>query len=76
MAQCPNGCAAPMETRRLERIFRRGTEPVVVADLEIEVCPDCGEEVLPLASARKVEAVLDGSAAPAGRFTAPLYKTA
>jgi len=53
--QCPNGCPSPMEERKLEKIFYRNGEPMVISDLTLYLCPDCGEESIPLSSARIVE---------------------
>ncbi len=74
--QCPNGCAVSMKTVRVERIFYRAGEPVVIGDLEMYVCPDCGCESMPLRSARIVENVLKGQMEPAGQFCAPLFQLA
>ncbi len=74
--QCPNGCAVSMKTVRVERIFYRAGEPVVIGDLEMYVCPDCGCESMPLRSARIVENVLNGQMEPAGQFSAPLFQPA
>jgi YgiT-type zinc finger domain-containing protein len=72
--QCPNGCSSSMEERKVERIFYRNGEPIVIADLVIYVCPNCGQESMPLSSARIVENILNGKAKPSGRFTAELYE--
>jgi len=74
--QCPNGCAVSMKTVQVERIFYRAGEPVVIGDLEMYVCPDCGCESMPLRSARIVENVLNGQMEPAGQFSAPLFQLA
>ncbi|MBA7676217.1 hypothetical protein ES703_84458 [subsurface metagenome] len=50
--QCPNGCPSPMEERREEKIFHRNSEPIVISDLIVHVCPGCGQESMPLSSAR------------------------
>ena len=72
--QCPNGCLSPMEERKAEKIFHRDGEPLVVSDLTMYVCPDCGQESMPLASARLVEDILNGIVKPSGKFTAELYE--
>ena len=74
MMQCPNGCLSPMEERKEERIFYRNGDPVVISDLTMYVCPDCGQGSMPLSSARIVEDVLNGRVKPSGRFTAELYE--
>ncbi len=73
--ECPNGCASIMKTLRVERIFYRKKEPVVIRDLELFVCPECGCEAMPLRSARIVENVLNGRIPPIGQFSAPLYQS-
>jgi len=72
--QCPNGCPSPMEERKEEKIFRRDGEPIVISDLIMYVCPDCGQESMPLSSARIVEDILNGRVKPSGKFTAKLYE--
>ena len=74
--ECPNGCAASMETVRVARIFYRAAEPVVIRDLEMYVCAECGCESLPLKSARIVVNVLNGRVEPIGQFSAPLFQPA
>lgn len=74
MMQCPNGCSAPMEERKEERIFHRHCEPVVISDLTLYFCPNCGQESMPLSSARMVEVILNGKVKPSGKFTAELYE--
>ncbi|MEA3355758.1 MAG: YgiT-type zinc finger protein [Candidatus Bipolaricaulota bacterium] len=72
--QCPNGCPSPMEERKEEKIFHRNGEPIVISDLIMYVCPDCGQESMPLSSARIVEDILNGRVKPSGKFTAKLYE--
>jgi len=72
--QCPNDCDSPMEERKMAKIFYHNDEPIVIADLVMYVCPDCGQESMPLSSARIVENILNGKAKPSGRFTAELYE--
>jgi len=56
--------------------FYRVEEPVVIRDLEMYICPECGCEAMPLQSARIVENVLNGTIEPAGQFSAPLFQAA
>jgi hypothetical protein len=72
--ECPNGCSKQMKIMRVERIFYRGEEPLVIRDLEIYTCLECGCESMPLSSARIVENVLNGKITPVGKFSAPLYQ--
>lgn len=72
--QCPNGCPSPMEEKREEKIFHRNGESVVISDLKMNVCPDCGQESMSLSSARIAEDVLNGKVEPSGKFTAELYE--
>jgi hypothetical protein len=74
--ECPNGCRAPMKTVRMARIFQRADGPVVIRDLEMYACDECGAESMPLHSARIVELVLTGQLQPAGEFCAPAYEMA
>ncbi len=72
--QCPNGCDVPMEMQKMQKLFYRRDEPVVISDLMIAVCSECGQEAMPLNTARIVEDVLNGRKIPAGTFTAELFK--
>lgn len=72
--QCPNGCPSPMEERKEEKIFYRNSKPIVISDLTMYVCPDCGGESMPLSSARIVEDILNGKVKSSGKFTAELYE--
>jgi YgiT-type zinc finger domain-containing protein len=72
--QCPNSCSFSMEQRQEDKIFRRNCEPIVISDLTIYVCPNCGQEAMPLASARIVEDILNRRVKPSGKFTAELYE--
>lgn len=74
MMQCPNGCSSAMEKRKEEKVFHRNCEPVVISDLTMYVCSNCGQEVMPLSSARIVEDILNGKVQPSGVFTAELYE--
>jgi len=72
--ECPNGCRNPMHAVRVERIFHRAGQPVVIRDLEMYACDECGAEAMPLHTARIVEQVLNGEIEPAGEFCAPLFE--
>jgi YgiT-type zinc finger domain-containing protein len=63
-----------MEERKEEKIFHRNGEPIVISDLIMYVCPDCGQESMPLSSARIVEDILNGKVKPSGKFIAELYE--
>jgi len=70
----PNGCNLEMEIVRVERIFHHNNFPIVIRDLEMYVCPECGCEAMPLKSARIVEDALQGKLQPVGQFSAPLFQ--
>jgi len=72
--ECPNGCSTLMETAFVERIYYRAGKPIVIRGLEVNVCPECGSESLPLRSARLIETVLTGHMEPTGLFSAPLFQ--
>ncbi|MFQ6043900.1 MAG: hypothetical protein ACE5PV_23855 [Candidatus Poribacteria bacterium] len=74
---CPNGCAMPMKQMKFDRIFygKKG-EPLVIKDLTMNVCLECGQESMPLKSARIVEDILNGKIKPIGQFTAVMYRAA
>jgi len=73
--ECPNGCSVPMKSVRVERIFYRADRPIMIRDLEVYVCPECGCESVPLKSARIIENVLSGRLEPIGQFAAPLFQS-
>ena len=72
--QCPNGCLIPMEEIKQDKIFYRNGEPIVITDLTMYVCPNCGQESMPLSSARLVEDVLNGKMKPSGKFVAEKFE--
>ena len=72
--QCPNGCTTSMKSKKEERIFHRHSQPVVISDLTIYMCPQCGQESMPLSSAKMVEDILNEKVKPSGKFTAELYR--
>jgi len=72
--ECPNGCGSELEAQRVEKIFHRHDEPVVISNLLMYVCPECSHESMPLASARMVENILNGDVKPNGTFTAEHYE--
>jgi len=71
MMECHNGCLKPMESAVVERFYYHTGGPIVIRELEVYSCPECGCESLPLRSARLVEKVLAGRMEPAGLFSAP-----
>jgi len=58
--QCSNGCLTPMEEKEKDKIFYRDGEPIIISGLIIYVCSECGQEAMPLSSARVVENILKG----------------
>jgi len=73
--QCPSGCTTPMKKIKEDKIFYRNGEPMVVTDLVMYVCETCGQESMPLISARMVEDVLNGKVNSSGKFVAEKYET-
>lgn len=71
--ECPNGCKSPMKSTKVNKIFYRDNEPLVVSELVMNLCPDCGQETMPLSSARIIEEILEGRVKPSGEFIADLY---
>lgn len=74
MMQCPNGCLTPMEEIKEDKIFYRNGDPIVIANLRMYVCSNCGHESMPLSSARLVEDVLNGKVKSAGKFVADKFE--
>ena len=64
-----------MKKGKEEKIFYRNGKPIVISELTIHICPNCGQESMPLSSARIVEDVLNGKHEPSGKFTADLYES-
>ncbi len=73
---CPNGCVVPMKQVKVERNFNKNGIPIVIRNLIMNVCPECGQESMPLKSARIVENILNGKIKPGGLFTAVMYQAA
>ena len=73
--QCPNGCLIPMEEIKQDKIFYRNGEPIVITDLTMYICPNCGQKSMSLASAKLVEDVLSGKVRSSGKFVAERYET-
>lgn len=74
--ECPNGCAVPMEQMKVERLLHKKGEAIIIQSLTMNVCPECGQESMPLKSARTVEDILKGELEPIGQFTAEMYQSA
>lgn len=74
--ECPNGCAVPMEQMKVERLIHKKGEAIIIQSLTMNVCPECGQESMPLKSARTVEDILKGELEPIGQFTAEMYQAA
>ena len=64
----------PMEEIKEDKIFYRNGDPIVITDLTMYMCPNCGQESMPLSSARLVEDVLNGKIKSAGKFVAEKYE--
>ena len=64
-----------MEERSEKRIFYRNSVPIVISDLTMHICSNCGQESMPLPSARIVEDVLNGKHKPSDKFTDDLYES-
>ena len=71
---CPSGCKTPMEKIKEDKIYYRNAEPIVITELVIPVCETCGQESMPLASARMVEDVLNDKVRPSGKFIAEKFE--
>ena len=66
-----------MRRTHCERLVHdRNGQPIVMANLVMNVCSECGQESMPLDSARIVEGAIQGEMAPTGRFSAPMYEVA
>ncbi len=72
--ECPNGCKVPMQEKKVEKIFHRNNKPIVIGDLNIYQCMECGHESIPVSSAKTVEGILKGNMKPSGQFNAELYE--
>lgn len=77
MMQCPNGCGETMQQVRVEQLVHDNDgQPLVVVNLLMNVCPECGQESMPLESTRVVEGALRGEMPSTRKFVAPVYEMA
>ncbi|MBI3922442.1 MAG: hypothetical protein HY318_13555 [Armatimonadetes bacterium] len=66
-----------MKQLRVERLVHDGEgQPLVMVNLLMNVCWECGQESMPLESARAVEGALRGEMASTRQFVAPMYEMA
>ena len=63
-----------MKEIKQEKIFYRNDKPIVISNLILNVCLECGCESMPLSSARIVEDILNEKIESSGKFTAELYE--
>jgi YgiT-type zinc finger domain-containing protein len=59
---CPTCGKKNISRQTVDVPFKVDKKTVVVKDLELEVCPDCGEKLFDKAANAKVEAALFGKA--------------
>ena len=70
---CPNGCNAKMQEIKVERLFHKDGERIIIKDLPIKVCAECGQEAIPLSSMRIIDDVLKGKVQSLETVKTPLY---
>ena len=73
---CPNGCKVDMVEKRVERLFHKNESPIIVKNLAIKVCPECGQEAIPLSSMRIIDDILKGKIKSTGTLQAPIFQAA
>ena len=58
---CPNGCNCTLQLQKVEKLYPYNGERIIIRDLEIKVCPECGQETIPLSSMKIIESILEGT---------------
>ena len=71
---CPNGCSAEMQEIKIERLFHKNDERIIIKDLPIKRCPECWQEAIPLSSMRIIDDVIKGKIQAVVTVEAPLYQ--
>ncbi len=76
MKSCPNGCQLSMEEERIDKVFHRDNgEYVLITNLLVYTCPNCGEQRVPDESAKIVEDVLDGRVLATKVVKTPVFES-
>lgn len=57
---CPTCGRRRMQRKRTTLTLEVGGRTFQISDVELEVCPDCGEKLLDLEASRRVEEVVYG----------------
>ena len=71
---CPNGCKTEPEIQSIQKLFLKDGKPIIIQNLQVKVCPECGQEMIPLATMRVIEKVLNGEIAASGKVEADVFQ--
>jgi len=71
---CPNACNVEMESKKVEKLYHKDGKRFIIKDLIILICPECGEEAIPLSSMKIVDSIIQGKMEASELVEAPVYK--
>ncbi len=71
---CPNACPVKMEERRVERLYHKDNKRIIIKGLVIMVCPECGQEVIPLSSMKRIDVIIKGKVPVNEIVETPIYE--
>lgn len=71
---CPNACQVEMESKKVEKLYHKDGERFIVKDLMILVCPECGQEAIPLSSMKIIDSIIQGKVEASEVVEALIYK--
>lgn len=67
-------CKGPIEETRIDHMAQRRGQYVLVRDLMVERCTQCGEVYLDAAACRRVDAALSAAGGAAECLTVPIVQ--
>ena len=73
---CPNGCKTDMDEIKKNHLYFKNNKPILVKDLLTKICPECGQEALPLNSMRIIDDIIHGKCKSIGKVQTLVYQVA
>ena len=58
--KCPNGCKTEMKMKAVDKLYYIDNRPIIIKDLSVKMCEECGQETVPIQSVRSIENILAG----------------